>query len=104
MTAILDLEAAIRAWSTDTLQSDDTDHARRTLRALVVRLGELARLGARDPRELLRPYVELLLDVRSHARTAKDFATSDLVRDRLSDAGVEVRDTPAGAEWVLADG
>ncbi len=31
----------------------------------------------------------------------KDFATSDAVRDRLAAAGVEVRDTPEGAEWDL---
>jgi len=101
VAAVLDLEAAIVAWSTDTLQSDDTDRARRTLRALVVRLGELARVGARDPREAVGAYVELLLEVRDRARTARDFATSDLVRDRLSAAGIEVRDTPDGAQWLL---
>jgi hypothetical protein len=102
VTAVLDLEAAIVAWSSDTLQSDDADRARRTLRAFVVRLGELARVGARDPREALGPFVELLLEVRGRARAARDFATSDLVRDRLTAIGVEVRDTPEGAEWLLS--
>jgi cyanophycinase-like exopeptidase len=104
VTAILDLEAAIVAWSTDTLQSDQADAARRTLRALVVRLGELAHVGARDPREVVAPFVGLLLELRGRARAAKDFSTSDLVRDRLADAGVEVRDTPEGATWHLAEG
>jgi len=103
VTAILDLEAAIVAWSTDTLQSDQADAARRTLRALVVRLGELAHVGARDPREVVAPHVELLLEVRARARAGKDFATSDLVRDRLAAAGVEVRDTPDGATWQLRE-
>jgi hypothetical protein len=102
VTAILDLEAAIVAWSTDTDQNDDLDHARRVLRALVVRLGDLAAVGARDPREAVRPYVEALLEVRARARAARDYAVSDLVRDRLGAAGVEVRDTPEGAQWVLA--
>jgi hypothetical protein len=102
VTAILDLEAAIVAWSTDTDQNDDLDHARRVLRALVVRLGDLATVGARDPREAVRPYVEALLEVRARARAARDYAVSDLVRDRLGAAGVEVRDTPEGAQWVLA--
>ncbi len=101
VAAVLDLEAAIRAWTADTLQSDDADHARRVLRALVVRLGDLARVGARDPREAVAPLVGLLLDVRATARAAKDFATSDQVRDGLAAAGVEVRDTPDGAEWHL---
>jgi len=102
VTAILDLEAAIVAWSTDTDQNDDLDHARRVLRALVVRLGDLATVGARDPREVVGPYVEALLEVRARARAARDYAVSDLVRDRLGAAGVEVRDTPDGAQWVLA--
>jgi cyanophycinase-like exopeptidase len=101
--AVLALEQAIADWSADTLQSDDRDEARRVLRAMLVRLGDLATVGAADPRETLAPYVDLLLELRTSARDAKDFATSDLVRDRLAAAGVEVRDTSDGAEWVLPD-
>jgi cyanophycinase-like exopeptidase len=101
VAAVLGLEQAIADWSADTLQSDDRDEARRVLRALVVRLGDLAGVGASDPRDRIAPYVDLLLQLRTSARDAKDFATSDLVRDRLGAAGVEVRDTPGGAEWVL---
>lgn len=99
--AVLHLEQAIVDWQADTLQSDDTDRARRELRAMVVRLGELAKVGARDPRDVVGPYVELAIDLRQRARAAKDFEVSDLVRDRLIDAGVEVRDTPDGPEWML---
>jgi hypothetical protein len=99
--AVLDLETAIVAWSTDTDQNDDVDHARRILRGLVVRLGDVARVGVRDPREVIGPYVEALLELRGRAREARDYALSDLVRDRLGAAGVEVRDTPDGARWVL---
>ena len=102
VAAVLGLEQAIADWSADTLQSDDRDEARRVLRALVVRLGDLAGVGAADPRERVAPYVDLLLQLRTSARDSKDFATSDLVRDRLASAGVEVRDTSDGAEWVLA--
>jgi len=99
VAAVLGLEAAIHSWASDTLQSDDTDHARRVLRALVVRLGELAHAGVRDPREAVAPFVDLLLDLRGRARGAKDYATSDLVRDGLVAAGVEVRDMPDGVTW-----
>ncbi len=74
VAAILDLEAAIVAWSTDTDQNDDLDHARRVLRALVVRLGDLATDGVRDPREVVRPYVEALLELRARARAARDYS------------------------------
>lgn len=56
-----------------------------------------------DPRDVVRPYVDLLLEVRGPARAAKDYGASDLVRDRLAAAGVEVRDTPDGADWLLTN-
>ena len=101
VAAVLGLEEAIAAWQADTLQSDDADEARRVLRALVVRLGELAEQGAADPADAVAPFVEALLAVRTGARENKDFATSDLVRDRLVAAGVEVRDAPDGTSWTL---
>ena len=104
VAAVLGLEEALAAWQADTLQSDDADEARRVLRALVVRLGELAEQGAGDPAERVAPFVEALLAVRAAARESRDFATSDLVRDRLVAAAVEVRDTADGTEWSLAGG
>ena len=96
----LGLEQSIADWHADTLQSDDVPRARRALRAMVVRLGELAEAGA-DPRGQVAPVVELLLELRAAARDNGDFATSDLVRDRLAVAGIEVRDTPDGVQWEL---
>ena len=45
--------------------------------------------------------VEELLADRAAAKTAKDFARSDAIRDTLVGAGVEIKDTPQGAEWSL---
>ena len=101
VAAILGLEQALLDWSADTNVSDERDYARGQLRRMVVRLGELATVGARDPRAVLGPFVESLLDLRRRARAAKDFAASDRIRDQLTAAGVEVRDTPDGAEWSL---
>ena len=100
--ALLGLDDAITQWSADTLQGADNGRARRELRAMVVRLGELARAGARDPRDAIAPYVETLLELRAGARASRNFATSDLLRDRLAQAGVEVRDSPEGTAWSLA--
>ncbi len=101
VAAVLGLEKALADWQSDTLQSDDAAEARRVLRALVVRLGELAERGAADPADQVAPFVDALLAVRAAARDAKDFATSDLVRDRLVGAGVEVRDAADGTSWSL---
>lgn len=99
VNAVLELDRIIVEWSADTLQSDEPDRARATLRSMIVRLGELAEVGARDPRALLAPFVDALLDLRERARAGKDFALSDAVRERLEAAGIEVRDTPEGVTW-----
>jgi hypothetical protein len=100
--SILELESAIHAWSADTLQGDEADRAREQLRSMVTRLGAAARRGVVDPRTVLAPYVEALLELRATARAEKRYDLSDIVRDRLAAAGVEVRDTPDGATWDLA--
>jgi hypothetical protein len=101
--AVLDLEAAFVAWSADVTQSDETDRARAILRRMIVRLGELAQLGARDPREMLAPMVEATLTARESARAARQFELADALRDGLVAAGVEVHDTPAGSSWEVRE-
>lgn len=102
--AILDLHQALLDWSADTNISDEAERAHAQLRRMVLRLGELATVGARDPRSVVGPFVLGLLELRDRARVNRDFATSDLIRGWLTDAGVEVRDTPAGAQWQLGAG
>lgn len=47
--------------------------------------------------------IEAALAERRAARAAKDFATSDAIRDRLTAAGVEVMDgDPIGWDWKIA--
>ena len=46
--------------------------------------------------------VDLLLELRAKAKSEKDWATSDKIRDDLQDAGFEVKDTKDGATWRLA--
>lgn len=101
--AVLSLDDALAAWSADTLQSDALDRGRRELRAMVVRLGELARSGAADPTDAVAPLVDAVLGARTAARDEKDFATSDRLRDALASGGVVVKDTPEGATWTLTD-
>jgi hypothetical protein len=99
--AVLTLESSIRAWSADTLQSDERDRAVATLRSMISRLGEIATTGLQDPRSVVAPYVDGMLTIRKIVRAEKRFDLSDVVRDQLLAAGVEVRDTKDGVEWVL---
>ena len=45
--------------------------------------------------------VEMVLRLRQQAKEAKDWATSDQIRDALAEAGFEVKDTKDGATWKL---
>jgi hypothetical protein len=103
VAALLDLDSAISARVRRGEDSPDLDNADATFRALIARLGEQAEVGTRDPRETLAPFVDALLELRARARAARDWATADLVRDRLAAAGVEVRDDVDGSTWVLAE-
>lgn len=76
--------------------------AHRELRTMLVELADAAHSGLQDPRTLLSPLVDVALNVRKLARENKDYAMSDLVRDSLTAAGIEVRDTPEGVQWDLA--
>ncbi len=101
VAAFLELEQARLNWATDTLTSDEGERATAAQRRIVLRLGELAEIGARDPRATLDPFLAVIIELRQRAREGRDFATSDWIRDRLAAAGVEVRDSPTGATWHL---
>jgi hypothetical protein len=103
-SATLELEGALHAWSADTFQSDEVDRARAALRRMVLRLGELASPGLRDPRAVAAPWVEALLVERVEARHARRFADADRIRDSLAALEVEVRDSPEGTDWDLLPG
>jgi cyanophycinase-like exopeptidase len=100
-SALLDLDAYLWEWSRETFATDDMDRARALMRSMLVRLADLARLGARDPRTLVAPFVEAILDLRRTARADRRFADADALRDSLLALGVEIKDTPTGTDWDL---
>ncbi len=94
LAALLDAEAG----------SQDSDEARGEFRSMLVRIVDQASAGLVDPRDRISGFVDLLLDLRSSARSNGDYATDDVIRDGLVALGVEVRDTPTKTEWDLQSG
>ncbi|MCH2594330.1 MAG: cysteine--tRNA ligase [Pirellulales bacterium] len=47
----------------------------------------------------LQGVMQLLIELRQTARTNKDFATSDTIRDRLTAVGITLEDRAGGTEW-----
>ncbi len=101
VAAMLKLDSAILEWSRDTLQSDQVTRARAALRSMISHLGTVAKVGLRDERDVLGPVVEAALTARRVAREEKAFAVSDALRDGLEAAGIEVRDTADGVDWII---
>jgi cysteinyl-tRNA synthetase len=56
-----------------------------------------------DLKPIVDSLVALALEQRASARTRKDWAAADSVRDQLKNAGVQVEDTPAGPRWTVGE-
>jgi cysteinyl-tRNA synthetase len=110
--ALAEVYNAVRDGNT-ALAADDKEAVRTRLAEVRSMLSVLG-LDPMDPRwradggtdEALRSatdvLVHALLDEREQARSRKDWAAADAVRDRLRAAGIEVTDTSHGARWSVA--
>lgn len=94
--------------STDKATAEDIEALKNVFRTFLgdilgVRLdGAAATSGAEEG--ALKPFedaVDLLLGIRAEAKAKKDWATSDLIRNRMSEIGFDVKDTKSGWEWKL---
>jgi cysteinyl-tRNA synthetase len=99
---VLGLQDQIAEWANDIPAGDAMDRARASFRSLVVELGRVGEAGVRDPREVVGPFVEAMLELRARARAERRFEDADWIRKRLEALGIEVRDSPDGSEWLLA--
>ncbi|MDD5093995.1 MAG: cysteine--tRNA ligase [Dehalococcoidia bacterium] len=45
------------------------------------------------------PFVDLLIDVRTQLRSAKQWQMADVIRNRLLELGIALEDTPKGTVW-----
>jgi cyanophycinase-like exopeptidase len=103
--AVLTLDASLAEWGRDQTSTPERFAAMQTgttlRQTLIVRLGEFASTGLADPKEARQALVDLILQLRASARAEKRWSDSDAIRDGLTAAGIEVRDTANGVEWDL---
>ena len=87
-----------------TITAEDLEELRTSYRLFLHDL-----LGLRDERlsegassEAFKGAIDLLLSLRQEAKSRKDWATSDKIRDDLTALGFVIKDTKEGTEWSLA--
>jgi cysteinyl-tRNA synthetase len=45
------------------------------------------------------PFIDILIDIRTQLRQAKQWALADAIRDRLQEQGITIEDSPQGTTW-----
>jgi cysteinyl-tRNA synthetase len=58
-------------------------------------------IGSAASTETLDGLISLALQQREAARARKDFATSDAIRDTITELGITIEDTAAGPRWTV---
>ena len=88
----------------DTITEADLQELRETFRLYcfdILGLREDAASGNAAREEAFGKVVDMLLAERQKAKAAKDWATSDAIRNQLTALGFEIKDGKNGAEWKL---
>jgi len=80
---------------------DLISQARETLRGMIVQLGLRFDECPKDVVPILSPLMDILLDIRTRLRAAKQWEIADDIRDKLLQSGIVVEDTPQGTQWHL---
>jgi cysteinyl-tRNA synthetase len=98
LAALFELVRSINSARDASASGAELKPAQDTLRELTgvlgLRLGEKKTTGGDVDR-----FIALLVEIRSEMRKQKNWAMSDLIRDRLNDLGVAIEDSKEGTTW-----
>ncbi len=86
----------------ESLTADDIGLLRKMMHTFVFDiLGLLPETDPQAGNKVISKLMEIILDLRREARTNKDWATSDRLRDAIANAGISIKDTKDGATWEV---
>ena len=85
------------------LTQDDLDVLQKTMQDFIFTVLGLEDTGASQSSDgnKLSEAVNILIKLRNQARSNKDFATSDLIRDQLQEAGIQLKDGKDGTSFTV---
>ena len=85
----------------ETLSENDLEQLKRIYNTFVFDILGLKDENNQNQMELVSGLVNHILEIRQQAKSNKDFATSDKIRNMLNDLGIEVKDRKDGVDWVV---
>lgn len=84
----------------ESITSEDLDLLKNTFNVFLTDiLGLLPEVAGQS--DLVENLMQTIIGIRKQAREAKDFKTSDLIRDELKNAGIVLNDSKEGTNWEL---
>jgi len=86
----------------ESLTEGDIELLRSTMHTFVFDiLGLVPETDPQAGNQVIANLVNIIIELRREARTNKDWATSDRLRDALAQAGISIKDTKDGATWEM---
>ena len=85
-----------------TINAEDLENLKDTFKLFVEDLlGLQTEETGNASNEAYKKAIDLLLNIRMEAKANKDWATSDKIRNQLTELGFQIKDTKDGFEWNL---
>ncbi len=88
----------VKLANTTTREGASREYAGQMLDA-ILELGDVMGLILKGKEDVLDEDIEKLIEERTQAKKAKDFARADEIRDELLSKGIQLKDTREGVKW-----
>lgn len=81
------------------IHPEDLEVLKRLFEVFVFELLGLSEEDENQDQELVNGLMETIIQLRQQARQRKDYATSDLIRDKLAEINIQLKDGKEGTVW-----
>ena len=85
----------------ESLSLSDLDKLKKLFNTFVLNVLGLTSANENSGNDLTNEVMEVLLKIRSNAKSTKDFTTADLIREELKKINIQVKDGRDGSIWEL---